>query len=162
MSIAKTAKPRTPLRGHEAALKKADEELTALARFLRVDGDRASALTGLSLPMALALGRLKSLPDQTTVSELARSLECNMGNLSGTLDRLQEAGYVERVVGETDRRARLIRLTAKGRRTVSQLSENFRGGRVCSALKKMNVRHLEAVTEMLRRLNDSVKADASS
>ena len=36
----------------------------------------------------------ESIPIEDTVGELARSIGCNMGNLSGTLDRLEEKGYV--------------------------------------------------------------------
>ena len=103
--------------------------------------------------MAVALGRLTQLPDQSTVGALARSLGCNMGNLSGTLDRLEEAGCIERIVGPADRRARLIRVTPKGRKLKAQMTRNFQSGRVCSALKRMSVAELEVLTEMIGRLN---------
>jgi DNA-binding MarR family transcriptional regulator len=157
----KPPKTRPAAAGHVAALERADEALAVLARFLRVDTERATTQAGLSYPMAAALARLAALPEQTTVSDLARSLECNMGNLSGTLDRLEEAGYVERLVCEADRRARYIRLTAKGRRMRAQMVEIFRNGRVCTALKRMDARELEVLTEIIDRLNTAVKADES-
>src|ERR1700722_18356319 len=128
MSMLKSPKARPAAAGHGAALERADDALALLARFLRVDTERATTQAGLSFPMAVALGRLAALPEQTTVTDLARSLECNMGNLSVTLDRLEEGGYVERLVCEADRRARYIRLTAKGRRMKAQLTEIFRNG----------------------------------
>jgi DNA-binding MarR family transcriptional regulator len=152
----KSAKLRPDVSGHDTALERADDALAVLARFLRIDTERATTQAGLSFPMALALSRLALLPEQTTVSDLARSLECNMGNLSGTLDRLEEAGYVERLVCEADRRARYIRLTAKGRRMRAQMTEIFRNGRVCTALKEMDTRELEALTKMIDRLNSAV------
>jgi DNA-binding MarR family transcriptional regulator len=127
--------------------------ITTLAGLLRGDVERATANTDLSQPMALALGRLIQLPDQSTVGALARSLGCNMGNLSVTLDRLEEAGCIERIVGPADRRARLIRVTPKGRKTKAQITRNFQAGRVCSALKRMSVQELEVLTEMIGRLN---------
>jgi len=105
---------------------------------------------------------LSQLPDQSTVGALAHSLGCNMGNLSGTLDRLEEGGYVERIVGEADRRARFIRVTSKGRKTKELIRKNFRNGRVCSALKQLSLQQLETLTEMLRSLNEAVKAEAPS
>jgi DNA-binding MarR family transcriptional regulator len=153
----KSAKPRSSASGHGAALERADEALGVLARFLRVDTERATTQAGLSFPMALALARLASLPEQTTVSDLARSLECNMGNLSGTLDRLEEGSYIERIVCEADRRARYIRLTAKGRRMKAQMTEIFRDGRVCTALKQLDARELDAFTGIIDRLNSAVK-----
>jgi DNA-binding MarR family transcriptional regulator len=157
----KPAQTRPGVSGHDAALERADDALAVLARFLRADSERATTQAGLSYPMAVALGRLASLPEQTTVSDLARSLECNMGNLSGTLDRLEEAGYVERLLCESDRRARYIRLTAKGKRMKTQLTEIFRNGGVCTALKRMDARDLEAFTEVIERLNTAVKTGGS-
>jgi DNA-binding MarR family transcriptional regulator len=147
MSIEKTRK--VP----EAVLESGVAAITALAGLLRGDVEGATANTELTQPMALALSRLTQLPDQSTVGVLARSLGCNMGNLSGTLDRLEEAGCIERIVGPADRRARLIRVTPKGRRLKTQITCNFQSGRVCSALKRMSVQELEALTEMIGRLN---------
>jgi DNA-binding MarR family transcriptional regulator len=118
--------------------------------------DRATAHSGLSQPMAVALGRLAKLPDQSTVGALARSLGCNMGNLSGTLDLLQEAGCIERIVGEADRRARFIRVTVKGRKIAAQISENFQRGHLWSVLQRTSVQQLEELTDMLERLNGAV------
>jgi|SRR5271156_1164341 len=161
MSIAKASKGQPAPPTNETALEKGIEALTTLARLLRLDTDRAVAQSGLSQPMASTLGHLRLLSGQATVSELARSIGCNMGNLSVTLDRLEEAGYVERIVSEADRRARLIRLTVKGRRIATQMLERFRGGRVFTALRNLNLQQLETMTEMINRLNEAVKTDAS-
>jgi DNA-binding MarR family transcriptional regulator len=130
--------------------------IATLAGLLRHDVDRAAAHTGLSQPMAIALGRLTKLPEQSTVGALAHSIGCNMGNLSGTLDRLEEAGCIERIVGEADRRARFIRVTAKGRKMAAQISGNFHSGRIWTTLKQMNAQQLEALTASIQRLNDAL------
>ncbi|MFZ1124876.1 MAG: winged helix DNA-binding protein [Candidatus Baltobacteraceae bacterium] len=157
MSVVKNGKARSASSSAEPALERALQALAVTARLLRADAERAIARTGLSLPMASALTRLSELSEQTTVSELARSLNCNIGNLSGTLDRLEEAAYLERIVGEADRRARFLRLTAKGRRMATQLNENLRGGTVCAALKQLDAQQLEAMAEMIARLNGAVR-----
>jgi DNA-binding MarR family transcriptional regulator len=149
MSIEKTRE------ASEAILERGLAAITTLTGLLRNDLERTPADTGLSLPMAVALGRLSQLPDKSTVGTLARSLGCNMGNLSGTLDRLEEAGCIERSVGTADRRARLIRVTPKGKKTRAQLTRNFQSGRVCTALKRMGVGDLEVLTKMIGRLNDA-------
>jgi DNA-binding MarR family transcriptional regulator len=148
------ADPAAPL--DVAPVEKAVRAIATLAGLLRHEVDRATAHTGLSQPMAVALGRLAKLPGQATVGALARSLGCNMGNLSGTLDRLQEAGCVERVVGEADRRARFIRITAKGRKLAAQLSGNFQRGHLWSTLERMSVKQVESLTEAVERLNGAV------
>jgi DNA-binding MarR family transcriptional regulator len=159
MSRQITRKNRPAPQLRESALERGAEAITILTGLLRGDAERATSRSGLSQPMAIALGRLKRLPEQSTVSALARSIGCNMGNLSGTLDRLEEAGYIERIVSEADRRARFIRLTEKGREIVALITENFRRERVCTALQQMGVRELETLTEMIGRLNDAARAD---
>jgi DNA-binding MarR family transcriptional regulator len=99
---------------------------------------------------------LRKLPEQSTVGALARSIGCNMGNLSGTLDRLEEAGYIERVVAKADRRARFIRITAKGRKTAEQISANFQCGHFWTALEQMDARQLEALADAIEGVNDAV------
>jgi DNA-binding MarR family transcriptional regulator len=106
--------------------------------------------------MVVALGRLRKLPEQSTVGALARSIGCNMGNLSGTLDRLEEAGYIERVVGKADRRARFIRITAKGRKISEQISAQFQRSHFWTVLEQMNVRQVEALTDAIESLNDAI------
>jgi DNA-binding MarR family transcriptional regulator len=156
MSIEKTRKARPAQPVDESLVENGVAAIATLAGLLRHDVDRAAAHTPLSQPMAIALGRLTKLPEQSTVGVLARSIGCNMGNLSGTLDRLEAAGCIERIVGEADRRARFIRVTAKGRKIAAQVSGNFRSGCIYTALKQMDVQELGALTGSIERLNDAV------
>lgn len=66
---------------------------------------------GLSPMQAHAL-RLLELPVQ--MSELADLLQCDASNVTGIVDRLEQRGLVERVPDPTDRRVKLLRLTAAG------------------------------------------------
>ena len=129
------------------------DALEEFGRILRFDIEAASKMSALTQPMAIALGRLSRLPEQTTVSALARAIECNTGNLSVTLDRLEQAGYVERSIGETDRRARHIRLTEKGRGVVAVMAERFRSGQVCRALRALPADELARLTATITDLN---------
>jgi DNA-binding MarR family transcriptional regulator len=156
MSIAKPRKASPAQPAFESPLEQATLAISTLARLLRYEVDRATAHTGLAQPMAVALARLAKLPDQTTVGALARSLGCNMGNLSGTLDRLQEAGCIERIVGEADRRARFIRVTVKGRKLAAQITANFKLGHIWSVLEQMSTKQLETLTDALENLNAAV------
>jgi DNA-binding MarR family transcriptional regulator len=156
MSIEKPRKARPAQPAEDSLVEDGVGAIATLAGLLRHDVDRAAAHTGLSQPMAIALGRLTKLPEQSTVGALAHSIGCNMGNLSGTLDRLEEAGCIERIIGEADRRARFIRVTVKGRKMAAQVTENFRRGRIWTALEQMNAQQLGALTESIERLNDAV------
>jgi DNA-binding MarR family transcriptional regulator len=157
MAIAKGARGTAGPPAEPDAVRRCTAAVSTLFKLWKNDVERATP-GGLTFAMAVALGALSKLPDQVKVSELARSLECNMGNLSGTLDRLEESGYVERLVCEADRRARFIRLTVKGRKAALQMTENFHAGDCCAALKQMSVQQLEAMTEVLDQLNGAVKA----
>jgi DNA-binding MarR family transcriptional regulator len=156
MSIAKSRKVGSGQPAGDPPVEKAVSAIATLAGLLRHEVDRATAHSGLSQPMAVALGRIAKLPDRSTVGTLARSLGCNMGNLSGTLDRLEEAGCIERIVDEADRRARFIRVKVKGRKIAAQISANFRRGHLWGALTQSSVRELEAMTGALERLNAAV------
>jgi DNA-binding MarR family transcriptional regulator len=50
-----------------------------------------------------------------TVKELIEYLEVSRQNLTAVLDRLEERGWIERVVDPSDGRSRRIRLSASGR-----------------------------------------------
>lgn len=156
MSMTKLRKARPARTLDEDPVERAVLAIATLAALLRHEVDRATAHSGLSQPMAIALGRLCKLPVHTTVGELARSIGCNMGNLSGTLDRLEEGGYIERIVGEADRRARFIRVTAKGRKMAAQLSARFQRGHLRTVLEQMQVPQLEAMTDAIEAVNGAV------
>jgi DNA-binding MarR family transcriptional regulator len=158
MSIEKPRKAGSPQPADESPMEKATFAIGIVARLLQYDMARAIAHTGLSQPMAVALARLAKLPDRTTVGSLSRSLGCNMGNLSGTLDRLQGAGCIERIVDEADRRARFIRVTLKGRKLAAQVSVNFRRGHIWDVLGQMSPMQLDVLTGALDSFNAAVSA----
>ena len=153
MANAKVQKSQRAPASAEIEIERVVDALEELGRLLRADIIDASKMSALTQPMAIALGRLSRLPARTTVSVLARAMECNTGNLSVTLDRLENAGYVERSVGETDRRARHIRLTEKGRRVVAVMAERFRSGQVCSALRRLPAAEVIRLTTMITSIS---------
>jgi DNA-binding MarR family transcriptional regulator len=89
-------------------------------RFLRlhrrVEGAIARELKelGLSIPQFDLLSTLTER-EGTTQQELAERLYVTKGNVSGLVDRLVEAGLVERRATAGDRRSNALHLTAKGR-----------------------------------------------
>lgn len=60
-----------------------------------------------------ALSRPKAA-DGMTVGELSSYLMVSRQNITGLLNRLEAAGYIEKAHGEQDRRTRRIRLSAAG------------------------------------------------
>lgn len=56
-----------------------------------------------------------------TQSELAKGLDVGKVTLGGLIDRLEESGCVERRADKSDRRARRIFMTPKGRKIVTKM-----------------------------------------
>ncbi|HEX8744096.1 MAG TPA: MarR family transcriptional regulator [Thermoleophilaceae bacterium] len=59
---------------------------------------------------------LKSLDEPRPMSALAGMLACDSSNVTGIVDRLESRGLMERQSSPTDRRVKLLVLTAEGRR----------------------------------------------
>jgi DNA-binding MarR family transcriptional regulator len=94
-----------------------DEDLGALfARITRrlIDAERP-LLTELGLSMwgYIALARLAHAPAETQLA-LAQAIRYDKTRLIGLLDELEAAGLVTRTPDPTDRRARIVSLTAAG------------------------------------------------
>jgi DNA-binding MarR family transcriptional regulator len=56
------------------------------------------------------------------MSEIAAVLHCDNSNVTGIVDGLEERGLATRRPSETDRRVKLIALTAEGRRVRARLT----------------------------------------
>lgn len=78
--------------------------------------ERALVATGVELNFSQFLA-LKRLGEHGPMApgELARNLNYNPGALTRLLDKLEQAGYLERVPDPADRRALRLELTATGR-----------------------------------------------
>lgn len=57
-------------------------------------------------------------PDGTRLTELAEQAQVTKQTAGFLVDQLEKAGWVERVADPDDKRARLVRITERGQRTV--------------------------------------------
>lgn len=71
--------------------------------------------------LTVAQGRIAARigPHGTRLSELAEQAQVAKQTATALVDRLEAAGYVERVVDPSDARARLVRISRKGRKVVA-------------------------------------------
>lgn len=83
------------------------------ARMQAAVGERLRDI-GVSIPQTDVLTTL-SEQDGVSQQELAKRLYVTKGNISGLIDRLETAGFVERRPAEADRRQHAITLTPAGR-----------------------------------------------
>jgi DNA-binding MarR family transcriptional regulator len=77
----------------------------------------AADITDITLAQARVAARIG--PHGTRVSELAEQARVTKQSAGFLVEQLEAAGYVERVPDPTDRRARLVRLTARADRVVT-------------------------------------------
>ena len=102
-------------------------EVAETALVLRRDFERRAAELGVTRAQWRVLSRL-SREDGLRQVELAEALDVEPITLCRMIDRLAEAGLVERRADEEDRRAWRIHLTAKARpliETLRGIAENF-------------------------------------
>jgi DNA-binding MarR family transcriptional regulator len=68
-----------------------------------------------------SFGALRALEEPRTMGEIADVLHCDRSNVTGIVDNLEERGFVRRTASASDRRVKLIELTAEGRRLRARL-----------------------------------------
>lgn len=92
------------------------------ANMLHKTGTRAVESQGLTTQQWAVLGALSRAEAQggMSVGDLARYLMVSRQNLSGLLNRMEQAGHVEARPDGRDRRSRLISMTASGRKVWSE------------------------------------------
>lgn len=83
-------------------------------------GQKVSGL-GLTAAQAMVM-RFLFDRDKLTSSELGSRTELDSATMTGILDRLEAAGLIERRPNPSDRRAILVHLTPKGRKTGEELA----------------------------------------
>jgi DNA-binding MarR family transcriptional regulator len=98
-----------------------------LRRYLRYSEEitRQNGITPLQYQLLL---HVKGFPDRdyATVTELAERLQAHHHGVVALVTRCEQAGLVEREVGEEDRRVVFIHLTGKGERVLERLAELHR------------------------------------
>jgi DNA-binding MarR family transcriptional regulator len=128
-----------------------DKDYRALAefryqirRFLRFS-EKAARGAGLEPQQHQLLLAIKGLPDgsRATIGELAERLQVQHHSTVELVDRMVNRGYIQRKRAPNDRREVLLQLTAKGERTLRDLSVHHQdelrtlGPELVLALKKM-------------------------
>lgn len=94
-----------------------------------------------------------ALRGECTQNELAGECGLDKTTMVVTLDELERAGLARRRPSPTDRRARLVQVTAAGRRKVAQ-ADAIVAGVNADVLSSLPARERQAFTGALRRLVD--------
>jgi MarR family transcriptional regulator, transcriptional regulator for hemolysin len=95
-------------------------EIIETARIMRRDFDRRAAVLGATRAQWRVLAKLSRRDGQRQI-ELADALDVEPISLCRMVDRLEEAGFVERRRDEDDRRAWRIHLTPKAAPVIAEI-----------------------------------------
>jgi DNA-binding MarR family transcriptional regulator len=119
---------------------------------LVVDHDRKVAVSealGLSWTRSLALRRLA--PEPLTLGALAERLQADRPYVTLMVDDLEKRGLVKRTPHPEDRRAKLVHLTAAGRKEVARAEALL--NEPPAALRDLPAKDLAALARVLERLS---------
>jgi DNA-binding MarR family transcriptional regulator len=108
--------------------------------------------------ITLAQGRLAARigEDGTRLTELAESAQVTKQTAGSLVDQLERRGYVERVPDPTDARARLVRLSSKGRevQALARVVEDEVTAEWTRHLGEPEMRRLRRAMDRLREITD--------
>ena len=124
------------------------------ARMQAAVGERLR-LIGVSIPQCDVLTTL-SEQEGVNQQELAKRLYVTKGNISGLLDRLEAAGFVERRSLASDRRQYSIHLTEAGRAMAERAIAAQHNG-LETTLGRLDEAELDTLEAQLLRLRDIMR-----
>ncbi len=101
----------------------------------------------------LMLLQYQSERGEMNQTELGRMLLVNRSNVTGLVDRMEEAGWVQRSADANDRRVNRVRLTGKGKELLHRAEQAYRQQveSVMGALAKDEQNRLCEMLERIRR-----------
>ena len=145
-----------------------DLDVTALGTWAGCSASRALAETELAQGLAphglqpgwfdlLAALRRAGAPYELNPTDLMAATMLTSGGVTKRLDRLAEAGLIERRADPSDRRGTLVRLTPAGRQAIDAAIETHAANekRLLDALPEADRRALDALLrELVSKLDD--------
>ena len=131
-------------------------EIGETAHALRRAFDRRAAALGVTRAQWKVLFRLTRTPGLRQV-ELADLLDVEPITLSRIVDRLEEAGHVERVADPADRRAWRLQVTEKAKPLVAKLRD-LGSEMVEDAFAGIDPREIERARQVLAQVRENVVA----
>lgn len=142
-----------------------DEILVALRRITRaidLQSKRLVKVTGLTAPQLVVIDTLHK-QGELSPSAIARAVSLSQATITSILDRLVQAGLVERIRSETDKRVILARLTEKGEAASNNSPELLQAGfmRSFRTLQPWEQNMLIASLQRIAELMDAEELDAA-
>jgi len=104
-----------------------------------------------TLPRFDLMAQLERSQDGLKMKELSRRMMVTGGNITGITDQLVSEGLVERLAVAGDRRAFRVRLTARGRKTFSDMAHQHEGW-IVEAFGGLTARERDALHQLLGKV----------
>lgn len=139
-----------------AAMETVPFEIAETAHALRRSFDRRAATLGVTRAQWKVLFRLSRTPGLRQV-ELADQLDMEPITLSRIIDRLAEAGLVERTADPTDRRAWRLQVTDAAQPLIAKLRK-LADGLIDDAFKGLTEDELNVMRGNLARIRENLAA----
>ena len=126
------------------------ESALALADVLNLELERDAEIP---LRWYDALVQLEETPDGLRMNELAERILYSKSGFTRVVDRLEEAGLVQRVRPEDDRRAILVVLTDEGRATMERARRHHRHSIEQHFSRHLSETDIKTLTRALEKLS---------
>ena len=120
-----------------------------LARQLGADLEARCGVPLVWFEVLAQLGRQED--EQLTMGALAEQVALTTGGVTRLVDRMEAAGYVERIASPSDRRVMYVALTDAGTKKLSEASD-VHGANVRAAFEGFSDRELAVLGRLLERL----------
>lgn len=147
-----------------------NRELAALDAFIALtraaDAMQSAAFSRAPLPEEISMTQFEILEallhrEPLTQAEVGKKILKTKGNISYTLDKLVERGYVQRRVSDADRRERLIELTPAGRTLIGDYFPHLARSFALASLE-LEEFELELLAGLAKRLGQGAAHQAAS
>ncbi len=134
--------------------------LVLTGALLTKEGDRLLNPYGLTDSQfnVLMLLRYQTEDGQLNQTQLGRMLLVNRSNVTGLIDRMEKAGWVQRISKSGDRRVNQIKLTSAGRRLVERAEKAY-FTRIEHVLANVGEIEQNALKDALSRIRQSIHVE---
>jgi MarR family transcriptional regulator, organic hydroperoxide resistance regulator len=99
------------------------------------------------------LGALRFLDHPQTMGRMAELLHCDPSNVTGIVDTLEERNLAERKPSESDRRVKVVELTAAGKKLRARASEEMY--KPPAWIERLSEADQRKLRDILKRAGDS-------
>ena len=132
-----------------------------LAQYLDRSVNEALAIHGLSLGQFDILATLRRTTGGLTPTQLMRSVALSSGGMTSRLDRLEEAGWLQREADPADRRGVKVVLTKAGRELIDAATAT-RFAEAAKSMPPLSAKEKKDLAGLLRKWLASVGADGAA